>query len=122
MSHRYLLRIVEVRQREFWDTFVAAQSRGHFLQSWGWGTLKAGVGWYPLRLALWDTQREQMVVGAQILRRTVAHIPPRLGHLAYIPRGPALDWSLREDADSSKYLSELFFAQLLPFLRRQGAI
>ena len=33
---------------------------------------------------------EQIVAGAQVLRRTAAHMPPRLGHLAYIPRGPVL--------------------------------
>ncbi|HLX58812.1 MAG TPA: peptidoglycan bridge formation glycyltransferase FemA/FemB family protein [Ktedonobacteraceae bacterium] len=120
-GNSYMLSIIEVRQRELWDTFVNAQSGGHFLQSWGWGTLKAGAGWHPLRLALWDTQREQIIGGAQILRRTAAHMPPRLGHLAYIPRGPVLDWSRRDDTNST-HISALFFAQLLPFLRRQGAI
>ena len=83
--------------------------------------LKASVGWHPLCVALWDTQREEIVAGAQILRRTAAHMPPRLGHLAYIPRGPVLDWSHEEGSDSSE-LSAIFFAQLLPFLRKQGAI
>ncbi|GAC1566299.1 MAG: peptidoglycan bridge formation glycyltransferase FemA/FemB family protein [Ktedonobacteraceae bacterium] len=123
MLHRYMLRAVDARQRDLWDNFVTSHSRGHFLQSWGWGDLKAGVGWHPLRLALWDSRREQRVAGAQILRRTVARMPPRLGHLAYIPRGPLLDWSRREEADHDQAeLSKVFFAQLLPFLRAQGAI
>ncbi len=123
MSHRYVLRTIDACQRELWDSFVTAHEQGHFLQSWGWGTLKAGADWQPLRVLLWDTQREQIVAGAQILRRTAAHMSPRLGHLAYIPRGPVLDWSHQENANpASSEISELFFAQLLPLLRRQGAI
>ena len=121
MLQRYMLRTIDACQRELWDTFINTHSQGHFLQSWGWGMLKASAGWHPLRVALWDAQREEIVAGAQILRRTAAHLPPRLGHLAYIPRGPVLDWSCQEEAGSSA-LSAIFFAQLLPFLREQGAI
>ena len=123
MSHHYTLHIINAHQRELWDNFVTSHEQGHFLQSWGWGTLKAGADWHPLRVALWDTQHDQIAAGAQILRRTVAHVPPSLGHLAYIPRGPVLDWSHQENANpASSQISELFFAQLLPLLRRQGAI
>src|SRR5579859_2260307 len=96
MLQRYTLRTIDTGQGELWDSFVNAHSQGHFLQSWGWGKLKASAGWHPLRVALWDTEREQIIAGAQVLRRTVAHIPPRLGHLAYIPRGPVLDWSQQD--------------------------
>jgi peptidoglycan pentaglycine glycine transferase (the first glycine) len=123
MSHRYVIRAIDACQRELWDNFVTAHEQGHFLQSWGWGTLKASADWHPLRVVLWDTQQEQIAAGAQILRRTVAHMPPRLGHLAYIPRGPVLNWSRQEDSGStSSEVSELFFVQLLSFLRKQGAI
>ena len=131
MLHRYVLSTIDTDQRELWDNFVHSHSRGHFLQSWGWGILKTGAGWHPLHVVLWDTQREQIVAGAQILRRTVAHMSPRLGHLAYIPRGPVLDWSQFSRAGASKggkpgaptmEISELFFAQLLPFLGKRGAI
>jgi peptidoglycan pentaglycine glycine transferase (the first glycine) len=123
MLRRYMLGTINPDQRQLWDKFVTTHSQGHFLQSWGWGTLKANAGWHPLRVGLWDTQREQIVAGAQILRRTAGHIPPRLGHLAYIPRGPVLAWSHQENSASpSSEHSEIFFAQLLPFLRRQGAI
>ena len=90
MQHRYLLRAAS--QREEWDAFVSTHPWGHFLQSWGWGELKAGAGWHPLRLALWDMEQQEIVAAAQVLRRSPAHIPPRLGHLAYIPRGPVLNW------------------------------
>lgn len=118
MSHRYLLRAAQ-RQEE-WDAFVDAHPWGHFLQSWGWGELKAWAGWQPQRLALWDTEREEIVAAAQVLLRSPARIPPRLGHLAYIPKGPVLDWWHHEA--SGPALCELFFSQLNALMRRQGAI
>ena len=124
MLQRYTLSTIDACQDERWDSFVNAHGQGHLLQSRGWGTLKAGAGWHPLRVALCDTQREQIVAGTQVLRRTVAHMPARLGHLAYIPRGPVLDWSRQagESDSAPSRLPELFFSQLLPFLRSQGAI
>jgi lipid II:glycine glycyltransferase (peptidoglycan interpeptide bridge formation enzyme) len=115
ISHRFEL--VQALDREAWDSFVTSHPNGHLLQSWGWGELKAGAGWHPLRLALWDTRQERIAAAAQVLRRSPAHLPPRLGNLAYVPKGPLLDWS-----QPGQPLRQAFFSQLLPFLRRQGAI
>src|SRR5579884_1526891 len=111
VRQRYTLRTVS--SEKSWDAFVSSHPRGHFLQSWGWGELKASAGWQPLRLFLWDNVANRPVAAAQILRRTLASLPPGIGHLAYIPKGPVLD-------SSSLYAS--FFALLHPFLRRHGAI
>lgn len=107
----YTLRPVTSQQS--WDAFVSSHPRGHFLQSWGWGELKAGAGWHPLRLFLWDNEQNRPVAAAQILRRTVASLPPGIGHLAYIPKGPLFD-------DLSLY--DPFFRLLHSYLRRHGAI
>ena len=66
-----------------WDRFVAADPRGHLLQTWAWGELKRAFGWTPLRLAV--EQDGALVAGAQVLYR-------RLGPLSmgYIPKGPVL--------------------------------
>src|SRR5690348_15970117 len=120
MLQRYTLRTIDACQDELWDSFVNAHGQGHFLQSRGWGTLKASAGWHPLRVALWDTDCEQIIAGAQVLRRGASHLSLRLGHQAYIPRGPVLDWT-QQDNENTR-LPELFFSQLLPFLRAQGAI
>ncbi|BCL82926.1 peptidoglycan bridge formation glycyltransferase FemA/FemB family protein [Ktedonobacteria bacterium brp13] len=83
------------------------------MQSWEWGELKASAGWSPLRLALWDGTK--IVAGAQVLCKTAPHVPLWLGHLAYMPRGPVLDWS---QAD----LCTLFFRELHRYLRKRGAL
>jgi len=111
----YVLRSMPVEQREQWDCFINEHLQGHFLQSWGWGEQKAASGWHPLRLALWDTTNDQIIAAAQVLQRTAPHVPLRLGHLAYIPKGPVLDWF-------NKPVRNTFFTQLHRLLRFQGAI
>jgi lipid II:glycine glycyltransferase (peptidoglycan interpeptide bridge formation enzyme) len=99
--------------RSEWDKFVAEHSQGHVLQSWSWGEFKACSGWSPLHLALWDG--ESIVAAAQVLRRTVSYIPLRLGHLAYIAKGPVIDWS-------QATLVKTFFSLLHTYLCKQGAL
>ena len=69
-----------------WDAFVAQHPRGHLLQTWNWGELKARFGWRAVRLAL--ATEGHLVAGAQVLFRP---IPPFFS-LAYIPKGPLVDW------------------------------
>jgi peptidoglycan pentaglycine glycine transferase (the first glycine) len=118
MSRYSMLHLVPIEQQHLWDSFISANPSGHLLQSWGWGELKASAGWHPLRLALWDTQQEQIVVAAQVLRRTPLHLPLQLGHLAYIPKGPVLDWSSHDVS----YLVQTFFSQLHSNLIRQSTL
>jgi peptidoglycan pentaglycine glycine transferase (the first glycine) len=122
VNNHHPYRLIQVHDCEQWDSFVAAHPSGHLLQSWGWGELKASVGWHPLRLALWDTRQERIVAAAQVLRRAPAHIPPRLGHLAYIPKGPVLDWSAETPYEQEEPLPHVFLTQLLAVLRDKGAI
>lgn len=112
-SLRCVLRAMPETRRVEWDAFVENHPNGHFLQSWGWGDLKATAGWSPLRLALYAG--EQIVAVAQILRKTAPRVPLALGHLAYIPRGPVLDWQQPE-------LAHIFFSQLDRYVRKQGAL
>lgn len=120
MAEQYVLRALPYSQQTVWNAFVNEHPQGHLLQSWGWGELKAGPNWQPLRLALWDERQGRIVAAAQVLRRTVAHLPPRLGHLAYIPKGPVLDWTARA-ADGSS-LARLFLSKLRATLCRCGAL
>lgn len=105
-------------QREEWDAFVNGHCRGHLLQSWDWGKLKAGANWRPLRLVL--REHGKIIAAAQVLQRTALHLPPRLAHLAYVPKGPVLDWSAR--LANGESLARFFLRELRLFLRTQGAL
>jgi peptidoglycan pentaglycine glycine transferase (the first glycine) len=113
----YHLHLISTTRQEQWDEFVTSHPNGHLLQSWGWGELKAGAGWSPLRFALFDAndQQGQIRAAAQVLCRTMPHLPLRIGHLAYIPKGPVVDWSQPQ-------VCQALFAQLNVQLRRRGAL
>jgi lipid II:glycine glycyltransferase (peptidoglycan interpeptide bridge formation enzyme) len=112
------LSLIPVDQQHLWDEYISTSPSGHLLQSWGWGELKASAGWHPLRLALWDMQLKRIVAAAQVLRRNPLHLPSRVGHLAYIPKGPVLDRSCQDVSG----LFQTFFFQLHTYLVKQGAL
>ncbi|WP_322480983.1 lipid II:glycine glycyltransferase FemX [Thermogemmatispora sp.] len=112
MRQGYVLRVIS--ERRIWDDFLE-QHDGHLLQSWGWGELKAEAGWRPLRLALCECSSGRIVAAAQVLCRGAARLPHWCGHLAYIPRGPVLDWSHEE-------CCKAFWMALHRWLRPRGAL
>lgn len=69
-----------------WDSFVAAHPDGHLLQTSAWAELKARVGWQAERVALAESGR--IVAGGQVL----LHRLPWGQTLAYVPKGPLVDW------------------------------
>jgi len=76
---------------DVWDRFVAAHPDGHVLQTSPWGALKAQSGWADERVGL--ARRGELVAGAQVLYR---RLPAGLGRLAYVPKGPLVDWADEE--------------------------
>lgn len=92
-----------------WNRFVAAHDAGTLLQTSQWGTLKSEFGWD------WDlvtvNDGDAIVAGAVVLYRP---LPLRLGTLAYVPRGPLVDWT---DLD----LVKRFFDRLHQVVRRRRA-
>ncbi|MEK6575174.1 MAG: peptidoglycan bridge formation glycyltransferase FemA/FemB family protein, partial [Chloroflexota bacterium] len=71
-----------------WDEFVAAHPDGHILQTPAWADLKCAFGWSAARVGIRDGGK--LVAGAQMLFRP---LPAALYNIAYIPKGPLVDWS-----------------------------
>jgi lipid II:glycine glycyltransferase (peptidoglycan interpeptide bridge formation enzyme) len=73
-----------------WDAFVAGHPTGHILQTSGWAALKGSFGWTSQRAVLRTIPSPQapIVGGASILFRRL----PWGQSLAYVPRGPVVDW------------------------------
>lgn len=80
-------------ERDRWDSFVSSHPKGHLLQSWAWGEFKERHRW-PAERVLVSDSHGQPLAGAQILFREVAGVA-----LAYIPKGPVMDWQDRPVAD-----------------------
>src|SRR5690242_3229272 len=94
MSHKNYLKEALLTLETFvpspseWDTFVAANN-GHILQTAKWGKLKAAFGWRDQVVAI--AEDSVIRAGALILYKPLPfHLP---GNLAYIPRGPVVDWT-----------------------------
>ncbi len=77
---------------KIWDQFVAQHPQGHILQTNPWGTLKSDFGWADERIAL-THGGDELIAGAQILYR---RLPAGAGQLAYVPKGPLVDWEDEE--------------------------
>ncbi len=78
-----------------WDAFVATHPAGHLFQTEGWSRVKAAFGWECEHVA-----GEQSA--AQILYKP---LPLRLGTVAYLPRGPVVDW--RDELAASHLLADV---------------
>ena len=98
---------------EEWDHFVVSHPQAHILQMSPWGELKRSFGWRVRRVAL--TEDGHIRAGAQLLLRPLL---PWMRHgpcLAYVPKGPLVDW---EDADTVKAL----LSAIHPLARREGSV
>jgi len=93
-----------------WNATLLQLPDPHVLQSWEWGELKGQTGWTARRL-LWLEGREPRAAASLLLRRLR---PLPLG-VAYVPKGPLLDWN---EAGLAEVVLQAIEAQA----RRRGAI
>lgn len=96
-----------------WEELLAQlpPDRSHVLQSWSWGAVKAGSGW---RVERWRLLRGGRPLGAfqWLSRQPSPALPLRV---AYVPKGPLLDWSDDEAA-------ALVLAQIEELCRRRKCV
>lgn len=82
------VRLIDERDRDRFNTAVAASPYADVLQSYEWGEIKRATGWEPLRFIVEDAAGVRGT--ALVLRlRALRGVPP----LLYAPRGPVLDFS-----------------------------
>jgi peptidoglycan pentaglycine glycine transferase (the first glycine) len=92
-----------------WDRFVAAHPAGHLLQTSRWGALKGAFDWRSRCVVLRDGNG-RLVAGAQVLLRRAAGLT-----LAYVPRGPVVDWDAAAPRDA-------ILAAVADLARSEGAM
>ncbi|MBS3975763.1 MAG: peptidoglycan bridge formation glycyltransferase FemA/FemB family protein [Syntrophomonadaceae bacterium] len=83
---RWTARLLSEADRELFNTFVKKCKKGHILQSWEWGEVKAKTGWEPLRLVV--EEKGAVIAAISILKR---RLPVVKKSIFYAPRGPVLD-------------------------------
>jgi lipid II:glycine glycyltransferase (peptidoglycan interpeptide bridge formation enzyme) len=81
--------INEVTAAAAWDAALLSLPNPHVLQSWAWGETKAQTGWRAKRL-LWQEDGRPVAAAALLVRRLHPRLPVAV---AYVPKGPILDWS-----------------------------
>ena len=73
--------------RAEWNAALASLPTAHVLQTWEWGTFKSGYGWQPTRYLWLEGDRPR--AAASVLTRRLGRWLPAV---AYVPKGPALDY------------------------------
>lgn len=84
----FTTRIIDSKERERYDQFVRSHPKGHFSQTWEWGTVKQGMGWESLPLIL--EEDGQIRASLLILKRRIP-LPGLKTCIFYSPRGPVVD-------------------------------
>lgn len=87
-------RLIKENERAYFNDFIAAVPKGHILQSYEWGEIKAKTGWYPLRMVV--EKDNKPVAAISILKRV---IPGLKKAIFYAPRGPVFDIKNKEIFD-----------------------
>jgi lipid II:glycine glycyltransferase (peptidoglycan interpeptide bridge formation enzyme) len=98
-----------------WNTIIAGLPDAPVLQSREWGRVKSEFGWKPYQRT-WKSPQGDLTAAAMTLVRRIplGGFSARLG-VAYVPRGPLLDWS--DNAARRQVL-----ADLVADARRRGSI
>lgn len=108
----FTTRIIDIKEKDRFNKFVASHGRGHFLQLWEWGEVKKGMGWEPLPLVL--EQDGEIRASLLILKRRLP-LPLLQKCIFYSPRGPVVDINSEE-------LCQALFAGASRVAKEHGAI
>ena len=77
-------------ERSRWNAALLSLPAPHVLQSWEWGAVKGQTGWTAQRLLWRESPESRPHAAASLLVRRISRLP---WGVAYVPKGPHLDWS-----------------------------
>ncbi|SMB86346.1 Lipid II:glycine glycyltransferase (Peptidoglycan interpeptide bridge formation enzyme) [Desulfonispora thiosulfatigenes DSM 11270] len=105
-------RLIKENEHDYFNNFIASIPKGHILQSYEWGEIKAKTGWQPLRLII--EKNDKPIAAISILKRI---IPGLKKAIFYAPRGPVFkiddtevfDFMLKEVEKLAKEHKAIFF-------------
>lgn len=79
-----------IERAEQWQEVLAQLPNPHVLQSWEWGEIKGQTEWHAERFALQGKDGTPTAAFQLLWRQPIPYLPLRI---AYIPKGPVVDWS-----------------------------
>ncbi len=97
-----LIRKLTTDDQNQYSNFVATNSGGSFLQSWGWGEFQIQLNRSVVRYGIFE--KEQMVATVQFIKTPVPHLN---GFYLYSPYGPVVSETLNKNTNSKKLINEL---------------
>lgn len=103
-------RLINDSEREIYNQFIAGHPKGHILQSFEWGEIKAKTGWKPFYLLIENDG--QPLAAITILKRM---IPVLKKAIFYAPRGPVADLHNEE-------LLQFIWQEVAKLADKEGAI
>jgi lipid II:glycine glycyltransferase (peptidoglycan interpeptide bridge formation enzyme) len=89
----YTTRIIDIKEKDRYNSFVSAHPKGHFLQTWEWGEVKRVMGWQPLPLVL---EKDGEIRASLLILKRRLPIPGLKRCIFYAPRGPVVDIESQE--------------------------
>lgn len=93
-------RVITEADRQVFDDYIASVPKGHILQSYEWGEVKARTGWEAIRLLVEEDGKP--VAAVSLLKRKI----PVIGmSIFYAPRGPV--WDITNEDVFDFLLSEI---------------
>jgi peptidoglycan pentaglycine glycine transferase (the first glycine) len=111
------VKLMDIADRDKWDTFLTKETSFALLQSWDWGLFKAKLGWRVFRVAVED--KGEIIAEAQMLLKL---LPLGLS-IAYVPRGPVGNWTNDEAATLLlSYLNQIARNNRAIFLKIEPAV
>lgn len=93
-----------------YNKFIASHPKGHILQSYEWGEIKAKTGWKPFYLLI--EQDDKPIAAITILKRSIPVIKKAI---FYAPRGPVADIHDEE-------LLKFIWQEIAKLAHKEGAI
>ena len=108
----FTTRIIDIKEKDSFNKFIAFHRKGHFLQLWEWGEVKKGMDWEALPLVL--EQDGEIRAALLILKRRLP-LPLLKKCIFYSPRGPVID-------TYSEELCQALFAGAGRVAKEHGAI
>ena len=84
----YTTRILDIKEKAYFNHFVADHPQGHFLQLWEWGMVKKGMGWEYLPLVV---EKDGVIKASLLILKRRLPLPGIRKSIFYAPRGPVVD-------------------------------